>query len=926
LATAALLIVSIGISIFVYRQGLGRVQSAFSMAEQQLADVAARREELVQRAGVEETALISTARARHLQLQIVGPDGYRPRQTGSYLLRASDLNGEPLNARVAVRLCDPSGRTVFQMNESTRHGQLPIRLPTDLSLPPYAQARLELLASRESPERGDLHPSLAADAESRLVMELPIFPVAYVTHLTTDRRLYYAGERVFFRSVTLERSELRPLSAEFNLDYSIKDPAGKSIVIRSGRTRAEGIGGGEWLIPQNANAGEYTLTLADADNTFAPVSRTFWVERESQQPGARGHGSGVRTKRQESRTVAGGSRGASATPLGVHFFPEGGRLVAGVPTRVYFRVLWDVRREAALGPRSAEKQEVDNHRSPDSDYVVETDGKEVVQVKAVRLGAGDSAGGAFVLTPEVGSNYRLRARSATGSSETNQLSGVWPQGSEEKEGWALPAAEPEGLALAVPRPVLAAGESLDAELYSAGPERRTIVALFCRGRLVAQQPLVVTAGRNLIKLKAEDGAGGLMRLAVFEEGKGRLQPTACRLVYRRPTQQIAVAIHASKSQDGSAAVERNPFRSSRVALKIESLNESSRHEPSWFCLSVCTRGQEATVAASPANDLPGSILLASEVPSLTPAEMDQIINAVGGSGSALDLLLGMYPGSSARADRSESLAIRDNADEAESKFERAMAIPFADLRRARVGEDEKLLDEQWHQLEEVRSAAQAWSAYQARSRAAIRSALVAVVSIVAVISSIFLIIELARYARGLMLNWRHLAGGAAGVLVVPVVLLGFLTPLRSFGDLPQVGRTGGLALVPAKPLAELLSGRTVGGQASVATLPSSTALDQGQEISSRSLPRSAALRRSPAAILDVRNFDYAADEAKDHRSSFPTTILWRPAMVSPDGTAHLTFEVPEGTGKITVRVEAHSASGRLGAGAIDFDPGALSDK
>jgi len=50
----------------------------------------------------------------------------------------------------------------------------------------------------------------------------------YLTHLTTDKPMYLPGETVRFRSLTVERSTLRPAGADFRLHYTSPRPPAPS--------------------------------------------------------------------------------------------------------------------------------------------------------------------------------------------------------------------------------------------------------------------------------------------------------------------------------------------------------------------------------------------------------------------------------------------------------------------------------------------------------------------------------------------------------------------------------------------------------------------------------------------------------------------------------------------------------------------------
>ena len=130
-------------------------------------------------------------------------------------------------------------------------------------------------------------------------------PPLEATHLAIQKSVYHPGEQVLFRSVTLQRFTWRPDPVPFAIRYELRGPDGKALTYLAGSTRDGGIGGGDFKLPDNAKAGIYKLTAADVDGRFAPVTRLFRVATGPLPP---------------------------ARLYLVEFYPEGGNLIANVPT------------------------------------------------------------------------------------------------------------------------------------------------------------------------------------------------------------------------------------------------------------------------------------------------------------------------------------------------------------------------------------------------------------------------------------------------------------------------------------------------------------------------------------------------------------------------------------------------------------------
>src|SRR5205085_5980584 len=106
----------------------------------------------------------------------------------------------PVAARLDVRVVDQQGKAVLEETDVKTDGEHQLTLQPNLPLLPGTALALEVNARHE----GD------ADADSSLREHLELAAPVYVTHLATDRPMYQPGEKVYFRSLTLERFSLKP--------------------------------------------------------------------------------------------------------------------------------------------------------------------------------------------------------------------------------------------------------------------------------------------------------------------------------------------------------------------------------------------------------------------------------------------------------------------------------------------------------------------------------------------------------------------------------------------------------------------------------------------------------------------------------------------------------------------------------------------
>ena len=100
----------------------------------------------------------------------------------------------------------------------------------------------------------------------------------YLTHLSTDKPIYRAGETVFVRGVVLDAFDHTPLpedeNGRANPMVEIKDPKGAVVV--SGQSRmADSTVGFSWEVPEGQAGGEYTIKVTYPWSGHAPAERTF---------------------------------------------------------------------------------------------------------------------------------------------------------------------------------------------------------------------------------------------------------------------------------------------------------------------------------------------------------------------------------------------------------------------------------------------------------------------------------------------------------------------------------------------------------------------------------------------------------------------------------------------------------------------------
>ena len=299
--------------------------------------------------------------------------------------------------------------------------------------------------------------------------------------------------------------------------------------------------------------------------------------------------------------------------LAVEFFPEGGELIDGVPGRVYFSVL----------NQHGKPADVKGFITDGAGKVVAADTATDAENPGVNRGHGS-----FSLTPKAGAKYFLKLVTPTGIAEPT------------KDGFPLPAAKADGVALTSLDAVTAQGGAIRVSLQTGQGTKTLHVGAYARGRLVAHQKLDVTAGKPVeVLLKGDDTAGGVTRVTVFEEPKGAagegrasLIPRAERLVFRKSAEQLILNANPDRTRYAPAG---------KVRLELSAFNEKETPVPAVLLVGVVNRSVIAMADNKTDRLMPTHFLLSGEVKH--PAELehaDFMLTDHARAGEVLDLLLG----------------------------------------------------------------------------------------------------------------------------------------------------------------------------------------------------------------------------------------------------------------------------------------------
>jgi hypothetical protein len=654
---------------------------------------------LAQWAAAERAATRAEA-DRKLTVEVVKPAALQPGAPNDFLV--SVHGDDATDYRVEAEVRDEASN-VFKLQPLPGE-PAPLRLPAEVWTRVGPRSELFLTVSAVNTKTGE---------RKNLLDPVRLFGPVYATMLATDRPVYRPGERVHFRSLTLDRVTFRPPGREQVLRYDLRkvipnpapgEPVAPAVpgTERSGRTGlvhvvgdavepvrgpdgqpVRGVGCGSFALPIDLPEGDYVLTLTEEAGPGGlpplihfPVTRTIqvrsgaveqyakkvgfarasyapgdlveaWVEVQSQGkpvpgiaiaaaatadgstlavPALDGTTDGTGRARIRFRLPPGANlpRGdvrlkvtvlppngqaeavAERVPVSgrgvvVEFFPEGGKLVAGVPCRVYVR---------ATTPHG---------RSVELKGTV-TDGRELVaRVETVNDPAQPAANrglGVFTLVPKPGVEYWLTLEQPAGTAPAipgpvreAPAAVLGPAAALAfRSGFLLPVVETDGVVMTVLDPVTRPGEPIRVRLQSPGKARNLLVGAYIRGRLADTQRVATMPGTpvEVQLLAGDDLRGGVTRITVFEDlgAGGDLKAVAERLVFRRPGESLSLSF------DRDATQVRPVVPGESVELNVTATDEQGRPVPAVLWAAVTN----AALTAGPKDRLlPTHFLLSGEV-------------------------------------------------------------------------------------------------------------------------------------------------------------------------------------------------------------------------------------------------------------------------------------------------------------------------
>jgi len=606
--------------------------------------------------------------ADHLRLQVSGPATLSAEVDNAYSVLTTSVTGKPIQAQIDFAISAPDGKPLRVHNEKTdENGRLTVTVPAELDL--SGGARLEVSASHGD-RREEVVTRLAAEpirCVTCLTLDKPIYrPGETIRYrsLTLLRFGLSAG-----REVPVQFEILDPLEAP--LAGSQLESVTRRGFACGEFPIPETLPGGEYTLVARSVDGQFpeqrrtflirryrlprlTKSLELTRNSYAPgdkVVAQFSVQRAEGGPAAGAelrivaavdgqlvHDETARAsqlgtfqveftlldeiEQGDAHLLVAADDGAACEAVArripinlgeveVTFYPEGGYLVAGLQSRVYF---------AARDPLG---RPVDIRGA-----VVDSQGQHVAGVATTHEGMG-----AFSIKPLPGEEYRLEFN-GTGKTPQPPAAVQLPEVSSDRK-----------VVLNTGLGVFPEGKPLEFNVRASEAGLPLVASAWCRGVAVGHQALVSKQDANPVVIALPDEAGGVIVLTVYDYSSNPPEPVAERLVYRRVARRLEVEAEEASGRpaEGSgrqAAESSKHAPGEEIDLSFSVKDEDDNPVPATLGVGMVDEAL-LSLARADTPTLPTQFLLATEVADPRDLEhADFYLSQSREADVALDLLLG----------------------------------------------------------------------------------------------------------------------------------------------------------------------------------------------------------------------------------------------------------------------------------------------
>ena len=311
----------------------------------------------------------------------------------------------------------------------------------------------------------------------------------------TDKNIYISNEICWFKIYNVDAILNKPINISKVAYLELLENNNKA-VIQEKIALNEGTGNGSVLIPTAIPTGNYTLRAYT--NWMKNFSSSLFFEKKISiiNPSFSQEENYLPTKENYS----------------IQIFPEGGNLIADVPSKVAFKVVnqWDKGIQA-------------------KGYLINEKGDTITNCETINLGIGGLGMGIFNFTPQDNHSYTLWLKTADNKIITQSL------GVQLEKGYALSIQNP------IPNDInLADTGALNIKIIAKKLDNRIVyLIVHARGLVTSSLYTIIdkeTANFQLDKNKLSDG---INILTLFDETK---QPICERLYFKYPSNNIETSI------------------------------------------------------------------------------------------------------------------------------------------------------------------------------------------------------------------------------------------------------------------------------------------------------------------------------------------------------------------------------------------------
>lgn len=886
--------------------------------------------------------------AEHLRLMVIGPATLHPGVAAQFGVSTTEVTGSPVSIPVEVDLYSPDGKRLLGRKESTdQQGRLQVTIPADMSLP--ADATLKVVAMHPG-IREEMSAPLAVGAMqlvTQLSLDKPLYqPGETVFYrslslsrfgLAVDREVPIHFEILDSGGAVVPNSQADGITDRGvgNGAFAIPDslPGGQytllarcsdgsfpqkkqNFLIRRSRVprlkkeleflRDNYLPGDTVTADFSAKRPEGGPASTAKLRILATIDGQNVLERNVQTDNAGALRIEFKLPDKIARGYAqlavtiedGGSRETIAKDipinlgkLDVHFYPEGGDLVAGLENRVYFAC-----RDSLDKPVNI------------SGVIVNDNSQVLAAVESVHEGMGQ-----FSFTPRPGESYRLKI--------------ITPAGIKNEP--KLPvAAVGCPIVLTTGTSMFGPSDPLEFNIRSAKADLPLVVGAWCRGILVGQLALVTKKnenGMNPVVLPLPDDVGGVIRLTVFDYSINSNQsdpqfpkPLAERLVYRRLDRQLKV--RAAQLRE-----HYNPGEKVNVSLAVT----NEKDEPVAAALGVSVVDEALlTLAEDHTPSMTTYFLLTSEIENAQDLENADFYLSIDKSSSAppavaLDLLLGTQGW---RRFAEKTRQQRDEEDPEQQRLTRLAAF-------SGPSSPPMIYDN----LGRIRTNYQKSLAVYYADRTQILYTVIAI-SFLAALGLMLLVfmLGLMRIIRGASF-WLPVLGTVACCAIIGALLV---DPQRFAGEnnhaVPFLPYHAPAAESDAKKDIEARkkpseektadkSGPSQPNRRSEAASPlSAQSLQQEQVIARPNRPSGEKTISGPIAPAKTEHFivrQYAHQNIAGQpggQGDFAESLYWNPLLIADgDGKVSISFDLPDSITAFRLQADAHGTS-RIGSARLEI--------